>query len=451
MKIVIIISDTLRSDYLGCYGNNWVKTPYLDSLANSSTLFERAYTGSFPTMPMRADLMRGKYCFQSFGWAPLPEKETILQSILRLYGYVNCMITDHTQMLAPGYNYHQGFDGVHWIRGQGTDPWITDPIDVELPCSEKKLRFDYKQIKKYLQNISVRKEEADWFSPQTMQKSADWIRKNCKHEDFLLYVDTFDVHEPWTPPQHYVDLYNPGYNGEVVIYPRYDRTGYMSDEELKHVRAIYAATITMMDKWIGKLFNAIKETGIWDETLIIFTADHGWYFGEHSYIGKHTVIEPGRGWPFYEEVAHIPLIMKLPGQDSAFRTQALAQPVDILPTILELAGISLPPGLHGVSQMPVLQKKTDSVREIAVTSGRLPDERAVLAYSSVTNPEWSLIEGGKNIEPELYNLKKDPHQKQDVYTEHPETAQKLHSEYMKFLKSIGTPENRLRLREYRTG
>jgi len=127
MNLIVIVSDTLRADYLGCYGNTWVRTPHLDALAAEGIRLTKAYTGSFPTMPMRADLFTGHYVFQSVGWAPLQPGEVPLQSLLRQHGYVTQFIVDHTQMLAPGYNYHQGFSGYDFIRGQAGEPYITDP------------------------------------------------------------------------------------------------------------------------------------------------------------------------------------------------------------------------------------------------------------------------------------------------------------------------------------
>src|SRR5262249_18018599 len=153
------------------------------------------------------------------------------------------------------------------------------------------------------------------------------------------YLDTFDVHEPWDPPRWYVDLYDPGYEGDEPVYPRYDRAGYLTEAELRHVRALYAGEITMMDRWVGRVLEKVRDLGLWDQTCIVFMADHGWYFGEHGYIGKHTVLDRRAGWPLYQEVAHIPMLVRVPGLPPG-RCDALCQPADLLPTLCELAGIA---------------------------------------------------------------------------------------------------------------
>ena len=137
MNLIVIVCDTLRRDYLGCYGNDWVKSPSLDALSASGMTFDRCYVGSFPTVPQRHDLMCSNYVFHTTGWAPIAPGNTPIQARLRQHGYVTQFIADHAQLLAPGMNYHQGFYGVEWIRGQIADRWITDPVQWEPPCRRR--------------------------------------------------------------------------------------------------------------------------------------------------------------------------------------------------------------------------------------------------------------------------------------------------------------------------
>ena len=446
MNLVVIISDTLRRDFLGCYGNTWVQTPSIDALARESIVFDRCYTGSFPTMPMRADLMTGKYVFQNIGWAPIPPRTPTLQGVLRNNKHVTMLVTDHTQMLSPGYNYHQGFDGVEWIRGQASDAWITDPIEVKWPCAKEKLRQPENWVQRYYRNISRRRTEADWFSPQTFTKAMEWLDSNHTHENFLLYIDTFDVHEPWTPPKWYVDLYDPGYEGDDVVYPRYDKSDYLTKAEIKHVRALYAGTITMLDRWLGRFVQKVRDMGLWDKTAILFTADHGWYHGEHGLMGKHTVLDPKNGWPFYEEVAHTPLILHLPGLKMGPRSNLLVQPVDMMPTLLEIAGLRPPEGLHGRSFLKPLKGEASPQRKIAVTSATLSTDAAFTVYSTITDGEWALNYGGESGEAILHHLPSDAGQERNVIRQNREKAVALHAEYLRLLEAVGTEESRLKLR-----
>jgi arylsulfatase A-like enzyme len=447
MNVVLIVCDTLRRDYLGCYGNDWVATPNLDAFALQAIVMDKCFVGSFPTIPMRADLMSGQYVFQTTGWAPLPAGRRTIQRGMGASGHVTQLIADHTQMLAPGMNFHQDFDGVEWIRGQVADKWATEPLprDWTPPCDVAKMRHAKMWLRKYYQNIQHRRFEREYNSPRTMQAAIDWLEVN-RAQPFYLLLDTFDVHEPWVPPPWYVDMYDPGYKGEQVIYPRYDRAGFLTDAELNHVRALYAGTITMLDKWFGRLVETIHDLGLWDSTAVLFTSDHGWYHGEHDYIGKHTVLEPKQGWPFYEEVAHAPLVMHIPGLQESTRSDLLCQPVDLMPTVLALGGADVPDGLDGCNLLPALRGQADPPRSIAVTSPRLSEDADPLVWSTATDGRWTLVYGGANAPSQLYDIDADPDQQHNVIADHPGLARDLHARHVELLKQIGTPPERLELR-----
>ena len=139
-------------------------------------------------------------------------------------------------------------------------------------------------------------------------------------------MDTFDPHEPWDPPRYYVDRYDPGYQGEEVIYPRYDFwREFLSEKELQHCRALYAGETTLADRWIGFLLDRIASLDLLKNTAIILIGDHGFYLGEHGYIGKLLI----RGklcqhLPLYPEVARIPMLVYFPGCQGGTRVASLS-------------------------------------------------------------------------------------------------------------------------------
>ena len=449
MNIIVIICDTLRRDFLGYYGNSWMQTPHIDRLAAQSLIFDNAFIGSFPTIPLRAELMTGKHVFHTTGWAPLEPGQTTLQSYLQLQGYVTAMITDNVQYLNPGMNYHAGFDACQWIRGHQADRWRTSHTPVEFPCDPAKLRQPEKLVVPHLRNNRNRTHEREWHDPQTIQAAIDWLEENYRHERFFLYLDLFGIHEPWDPPQHYVDMYDPGYVGKKVILPRYDYAGYMSEAELRHCRALYAGMISMTDAWLGQLFAKLDSLALWDNTAILFMSDHGFYLGEHGYVGKHTVLNHKDGWPLYTTVAHVPLLLKLPGEATTAggrRISDLVQPVDVMPTLLDLGGVTLPDGLHGQSLLPGLRGETGRRRDLAVSSPRLATDAEHRVFSSITDGNWTLIDGGSRDSWELYHLPSDPFQAENRVAEQPDIAERLHSEYIAYLKHIGTDGKKLALR-----
>ncbi len=468
MNFVVIVSDTFRRDHLGCYGNGWIRTPNLDRLALESVVFDRAYAASFPTVPNRRDVLTGRFCFTYSDWAPLPEEEVVLAEVMKAGGYVTALVADTPHFLAHGYNFSRGFDGWEWIRGQEHDEWRTSPRDPELPCAPEKLRLPYVTVKQYLRNVSDRRGEGDYFVARTMRRAAAWLEENLDSQPFLLYVDTFDPHEPWDPPKWYVDQYDPGYQGEEVIYPRYAPCDFLSEAELKHVRALYAGEVSLVDTWIGKLLARVDELGLRDNTVVIFTTDHGFYHGEHGLMGKSLLTEEYHSSvPLYEEVARIPLLVRLPGQRAGHR-QAFAQPPDLMPTILDLAGIPIPSTVQGDSLVPVLRGERDSGRPFAITSRSLIHGVGWREFTTITNEEWSLIYPGARYEaratedlavdsmkrlhaalyqgaggPELYHLASDPRQQHNVFAQHRDIAAALHADHVRMLEALNTPEEHL--------
>jgi arylsulfatase A-like enzyme len=346
-NVILIVSDTLRRDHLGCYGNTWIHTPHLDRLASMSVVFNQAYAHNFPTVPARTDYYTGRYTAAYLDWQPLPQNEQVIAEVLGQKDVTTYLVGDTYNLFRDGYNFDRGFTGFEWIRGNGADRWQTNPKSPLLPAPREKL-FDVENyLIRYLRNASVRRSEEDYACPRTMRCAARWLERNSRDGPFFLHVDTFNPHEPWDPPRWYVDLYDPGYGGDEIIHPRYDAIDYLTPAELRHCRALYAAEVTMVDAWVGYLLRAIEALGLLENTAIIFTSDHGFYLGEHGWIGKTSIVEDGQHFlPLYEELAHVPLLVYAPGLCPG-RTDALVQPVDVAPTIYETMGVEAPDRVQG--------------------------------------------------------------------------------------------------------
>jgi arylsulfatase A-like enzyme len=462
MNFVLIISDTLRRDHLGCYGNEWISTPHIDRFAEQSIVFDRAYAASFPTVPHRHDVLTGRYTFTHAAWGPLPRDETILAEELGRAGYTSMMILDEPHVVENGYHYDRGFDGWEWIRGQESDRWQTAPARPQLPCSPAKLRRPERLVTVHQRNIFGRRYEEETFVARTMAQASRWLEDNYQeHERFFLCLDTFDPHEPWDAPQWYVDRYDPGYGGEVVNYPVYGPIDYLTPEELQHARALYAAEVTLVDRWVGRVLEKIEDLGLLGDTLVILTTDHGFYHGEHHWIGKsHITPEWSRNIQLYEEVAHIPFIVYFPDAEPR-RERAFIQPPDIMPTFLDLAGAVDPGTMHGRSLVPLLTGAADHLRDMAVTSPAIIHGAGGGVRATVTTDEWSFICAGRptvtkayttrevdglnkqvqTVEAassELYHLRTDPRQERDVIAQYPDVAAELRARFTQFLEDLGT-------------
>jgi len=473
-NVVIIISDTMRRDHLGCYGNDWIRTPNLDRLAGESFVFDNAYAASFPTVPNRCDVMTGQFTFVDFEWSPLPADKPVVAEALGEAGYTTYFCVDTPHIARGQQNFFRGFSGYDWIRGQENDNWKSAPTDPALPSSEDKIRYGgVNSVRQYIRNTSWWQHEEDYFPARTMMTAARWLEDNYE-QPFFMYVDTFDPHEPFDPPKWYADLYaDPDYHGQICYYPNYGPAGVYTEAELQHMRALYAGEVTLVDTWVGHLLQRMEQLGVLDETMIIFTTDHGFYLGEHGLTGKSLIQKDGHAIvQLYEEVAHLPLLIRMPGQTDSKRISAYAQPPDLMPTILEFTGAPDPGSMHGASLLPIINGERESNRDFAITTASLAHDPNAGRPVTVTKGDWCLVHFGSpdappvshvtNIvddesrqavvvgeripPPELYNLDDDPGQQKNVIADHPRIASELHADCVKMLEELGMEEKYLRHR-----
>lgn len=456
MKVIFVVADSLRRDHLGCYGNEWIVTPHIDAFAKDCALFENAYTGSFPTLPNRTDLFTGRFGFPWRGWAPLERTDVVVAQVLGDNGVPSMLINDTPHMCKEAYYYQRGFTAYDWSRGQEYDPLVLDhSTPIEYTCDPKKLRDGEGRHKQIILNSAHRRVETDWICPRTYTKAIDWLCLNRNREDFLLWLDGFDPHEPWDPPQWYTDLYDPGYKGEVVDCPWYGENTLVTKREAQHTQALYAGEVTMVDTWFGRLLDTLKLTGIYDDALVVFTTDHGHYLcrdNDHNMFGKFMLkpIPPklkGRrptpdDWqPLYDSITHIPLLVKFPkALGAGKRMRQIVQPCDLSATILDALKIKPPKTFHGRSILPMVKGKARKIRDFAITAyhGNL------LQYCDAT---WHYTTFEKHRPAMLHNIEDDPDMNRDLKRAHPAMAKKLHNRVIEFLMSIECPGEQLALYE----
>jgi arylsulfatase A-like enzyme len=481
VNAIVFLIDTVRRDHVGCYGNTWIQTPTLDRLAAGGTLFENAYLGSYPCMPARRDLWTGRYEFPWRGWGPLEEGDPDVVRRLVESGVTTMLVTDHYHLWERGSgNYHHSFDGFEFIRGNENDAWITDPtIPIVYPASREKLAGHTHRagsVERYLRNTAHFRGEEDYFAPQVMRATMEWLEHNRTLERFLLVVDSFDPHEPFDSPAPYRDMYNPEHPVERIIWPTYGPADALSSDELADVRALYAGKLTMVDRWLGRALDRLDELGLADDTLLIFVTDHGHMLGEHNVLGKPSVSLHDSN--MYQELAHIPMLVRHPGGAGAGgRVTELVQPVDVFPTLLEWFGAGVPDGTHGHSLLPLVEGRHGAGEgwrqhacyarfgeAVNVTDGewtlfRWPagEGNGPLFWYSTEPPRFAaprfgplqdnsrhpihLPRGASRTA--LYNVREDPGQAVDRYRQEPEVASRLERELARFLTGVGAPAEQL--------
>jgi arylsulfatase A-like enzyme len=225
----------------------------------------------------------------------------------------------------------------------------------------------------------------------------------------VVVADSYEPHEPWTPPRAYVDLYgDPAYGGREPGTTRYMRVSeWLSDKRapivLERMRALYAAEVTMTDHWIGFLIGRLRELALETDTVIVLVADHGHLFGEHGWTGKISSI-------LHPELVHVPLIIVDP-RAGPRRTGYLAQTHDIGPTLLSLAGVRIGEWMDGVDLSPLLR-------------GKRPRERRKFAYGGYANwhyartHEWAYVANNFGTGRRLYDLERDPKEEDNIARRH---------------------------------
>ena len=255
-------------------------------------------------------------------------------------------------------------------------------------------------------------------------------------------MDFFDAHEPWDPPEHLVARYDSsGYDGPPMIHPNYGPASAYTSEELANLQAHYAAEIYLVNKWIGYVLDKIEELGLFEDSVVVFTSDHGMFVGEHDRTGKSNIHpEDDRVWPLYEEISRIPLMIAAPGATGGSRVSALTQSVDLLPTLIALAGVD-PDGLemHGHSLAPLMGGPAEWPRQYAFSSTFLRN-----GGPTVTGDGWTYLAHGEDGgAPELYDMRADPRQEANVIGARPEVAGRMRQALAEFLDEVETPaENR---------
>lgn len=432
MNLVIIVSDTFRWDYLGAYGNEWIKTPNLDRLASQSAVFTDAYAEGLPTIPVRRVIKTGRPIFpftyraqasdmvQLPGWHPLFDEDVTLSEHLRQYDYYSCFVTDVYHMMKPGKNFHRGYDNWFWIRGQEGDPYaLTDPDRVRALLDECKYGAgpmrDRPWIIQHLNNRKDWQTDADTSVAKVMLQATKYLDDYSLDNPFFMYVDCFDPHEPWDPPLDFARLYDPEYAGMDGCIPPLS-TEHMTEQQVRNVKTAYAAEVTLVDKWVGYLLDRIEAKGILDNTVIVFTSDHGCMMGEQGEI--HKGVNRLRN-----QCTRLPLFIRHPkGEAAGQRVAGFCQHQDIMPTCLKIMGLDVPERCLGRDIWPQTKGEGDAPDYVVSAFG---------SHACIRTVKWNYVQpwtetpqnAGARFE--LYDLENDPEELTNVLADNREVAAEL--------------------------
>ena len=387
-NIILISIDTLRADHLGCYGYPRDTSPAIDKFASGALLFEDVSSPSPWTLPAHASLLTGLYPSHNRVRTRsnrLPADVMTLAKVLRQQGFVTSAIVN-SHWLSKRNGLHQGFDYFTYVMESVTQ---VKPSEVE-------------------------------------DKAYKWLLKH-RAKPFFLFLHFYDVHSDYRSLPRYEKLFARPYNGKAdgttaqLLHYRKGR-GSLDKTDAKHLIDLYDAGIRQMDDGIARLFKFLKKKKLFDNSLIIITADHGEEFLEHGGV-LH-------GRTQFQEVIQVPLIMRGPGLPRRKRIKTMASLIDIMPTILGLLDIAQPAPLDGID-LRHLWQKTNGEPPLRLLFGEADWNNMIQSAivddikRAVRHNQYKLHYNLLTKKKELYDLLEDPHENSNVIEQHPSLADSL--------------------------
>src|ERR1700704_7031367 len=369
LNVVLITIDTLRADHLGCYGYKQIKTPNIDGLAADGVRFENAFAVVPVTLPSHSSMLTGTYPMLSgmhdFSANKLSPLQPTLASVLKQAGYQTGAVIG-AAVLDSRFGLNQGFD------------FYYDHFDFS--------RLDEANL-----------DEMERPGNVVADVALDWLGKNSQKK-FFLWMHLYDPHFPYRPPEPY--------SREYAAQP-------------------YDGEIAFADEQVGRLLRFLKDKGLYQNTVIVLSGDHGESLGEHG--------EKTHGFFIYNATMRVPLIIHLPGKSAVLPLEDPVSLVDLMPTVIEAARVKIPSQVQGRSLLPLLRgEKAERPRTI---------------YGETFLPRihfnWSELRGAENAKyhfidaphPELYDLTKDPGELRNLFSDKKAVADEMRAQLVALIRA----------------
>lgn len=382
-NVLLLTVDSFRPDRIGCYGAGFARTPNIDRFSRQAILFTAAYSTAAWTNASLVSLLTGLY------------------------------------------------PGAHGVqrRDQSVAEELTTPLELLEKAGYLVPEINYLFPMPNYRNLG--------FTPNAHRNVVEFLTE-YRDSTFFAWYHFHGPHLPYSPPPKYLQAFLPGEKlsspalrevMDSIIMPRGERT--FSEREKRIVRSLYDAEVAAQDEELGQVFEALDKLGLYENTIVVLTADHGEELFEHGWLGHASTSLKGH---LHDELIHIPLVLRLPGYTGVpQRIEALVQSVDLMPTLFDLIGLELDAPVQGRSFRGLLTGEKAVVREDVFCESsacgyQCPDSVEVTWLKCVRERDWKLIQ---TIEPgsapayELYDLANDPGEKEDVLGRYPEEALRL--------------------------
>ncbi len=464
-NILLITSDQQHWNTMG-FLNSEVKTPNLDRLAKQGTNFSRAYTVNPTCTPTRASIITGMYPSQHGAWSlgtKLPENVPTVGDYFQKAGYRTALVGKaHFQQLLDTKEYPSlesnplqqdldfwrkfngpfyGFEKVELARNHADEFHVGQHYA---------LWMEEKGFKNWRECFSppagnTPSQKCKWNLPEEFHYD-NWIAERTgkmleeyksNDENFFLWASFLDPHPPYLVPEPWDTMYDPEKitipsmsegehennpphfkmtqekNPDFSVYREKDGQfchGFHSHlQDRKSMAkdiAVYYGMISLMDKYIGVILDKLDALGLSENTLVVFTTDHGHFYGHHGLNAK--------GAFHYEDLVKIPFIARMPGKIPSGKTsKGLQSLVDLAPTFLNLCGIEVPRTMTGKSQRDVWTGKTESVRDSVIVENR--HQPTKVFHKTYIDDRYKITVYFEKEYGELFDLKKDPYEKSNLW------------------------------------
>ena len=391
-NILWYCTDQQRYDTIHALGNKYINTPNFDCQVKEGVAFENTYTQCPICTPSRVSFLTGRYLsshhVKQNGNDHFPENEVLVTKILADAGY-DCglvgklHVAQAEKLTRPKNDGYRFFKWSHhpnpdWLTGHDYADWLKDVKGVD------PYELYGKLVGSVGPGVPDELQQTTWCTEMAIE-----FIKQKRNGPWLFSVNPFDPHPPFDPSEKYLKHYNKedlpyplfresdierqkkfqniDQQSKVAINP-YKSTGEKDttisisrndmgsippdDYDSRYVKACYYASIEQIDNSLGKIIEILKETGQFENTIIIFTSDHGELLGDHGLIYK--------GCRFFEGLTHVPLVISWPAKAIRnIRSKALVELIDIAPTLLDAVGVEIPYYMQGKSLLPILTGKKD--------------------------------------------------------------------------------------------
>ena len=459
-NILIVTTDQQRTDSLSCYGSGFTHTPHLDRLGAEGVVCDRAYCANPVCTPARATIFTGKYLSRHGAWnvgMNVPADTVMISHRLGRQGYRTHYIgkahfqafngtPDETLEATQGWERHYpGFTGPYygfetvelalghvtygmaghygaWVRSQ-----VSDEVFEALKTARRRGELDFGG-NAHDWDMPVRLHNSVWTADRTLE----FLRAHDRRQPFLLAVGFQDPHHPHGVPTQFEDRVDPDaaplprfVDGELDDKPPHFKAAHLgrlpesgfqgeywvggqgrggdfsqvAEDDARLGRAYYYSLVKLIDQQMGRILAGLEELGLAENTLVIYTTDHGELLGDHGLWMKG---------PFhYEELVRIPMLVRWPaGIPGGRRARGLISQVDLAPTVMAAVGEGAPAEMDGVDALPMLRGDAEQVRSHVIVE--CTDDPAHLRLKTVVTERTKLTVYHGQEFGELYDLEADP-------------------------------------------